>query len=333
LVTVAALLLSDSQRKVRTARSRRRALSLWLLVLCLTGLSAPLRAQTLDDGIMLGRNQLCTGVFYSHDAWDHYWEGTVNRTNGNLGTVTTQTAEWTGNYAITNQLDILATTPYVWTNASQGVLHGQRGLQDLSLAAKYKALSLPVKNFGALRTIFVLSGNLPMTNYTPDLEPLSLGTHSKRIAGRGTLNYLGRNGLYLNGTAQYTFRGKVTLDRSSYYTNGQLYFSNQVAMPNQFEYGFAGGYRKNDTTLTVNFTQQDTHGGGDIRIQDSPFVSNRVNFSKIGATVTYPIPHVHQLQFWFIYANTFAGRNVGQANTYTTGFLYTFKFEKGRPSL
>lgn len=169
-----------------------------------------------------------------------------------------------------------------------------------------------------------------MTNYTPDLEPLSIGTHGKRLSGRLTLNYLGRNGLYLNGSTAYTFRGNVTLDRSSYYTNGQLYLSNQVAMPNVFDYTVAAGYRKNDLTLTANFTQQQTRGGGDIRRQDSPFVSNRVNFSKAGATLTYPIPRLRDLGFWLIYSNTFDGRNVGQASTWTTGLLYTFNFEKKR---
>lgn len=92
----------------------------------------------------------------------------------------------------------------------------------------------------------------------------------------------------------------------------------------------APGYRKNDLTLTANFTQQQTRGGGDIRRQDSPFVSNRVNFSKAGATLTYPIPRLRDLGFWLIYSNTFDGRNVGQASTWTTGLLYTFNFEKKR---
>jgi hypothetical protein len=104
-------------------------------------------------------------------------------------------------------------------------------------------------------------------------------------------------------------------------------------MPNVFDYTVSAGYRKNDTTLTANFTQQQTRGGGDIRIQDMPFVSNRVNFSKIGATLTYPLPRVHDLQFWLIYSNTFDGRNVGQANTFKAGFLYTFDFERRAKSI
>jgi hypothetical protein len=285
-------------------------------------------AQTVDDGIMLSRLKYCTGVFFSYDYWTGYWEGSRNRTNGNIGTVTTRTIQYIGNYGVTDNLDLMFNVPYVYTSASAGVLHGQRGFQDFQLAAKYKLLSVPVRNFGALRVMAVLAGSVPMTGYTPDDEPMSIGTQSKTISGRATLNYLGRNGLYLNGSTAYTYRGIVTLARSSYYTNGQLYLSNQVAMPNQFNYIVSAGYRRNDTTLTAAFSQQQTHGGGDIRQQDVPFVSNRVNYSKISATLTVPLPRVHNLQYWFLYSNTFEGRNVGQANTFSMGYLYTFDFHK-----
>ncbi len=286
------------------------------------------KAQTAEDGIMLSKLKYCTGVFYSYDYWDHYWEGSLNRVNGNIGTLSTRTVEYTGNFAVTDKLNLLATVPYVYTSASKGVLHGQSGFQDLALAAKYKLISVPVHGIGAVRAIVVLSGSLPMTDYTPDDLPLSIGSHGKHIAGRGTLNYLGRNGLYLNGSTEYSFRGNVHLDRPSYYTNGHLTLSDEVPLPNQFEYSVSAGYRKNDTTLTAGFSQQQTRGGGDIRQQDVPFVSNRTNYSKINATLTYPLPRVRDLQYWFLYSNTFDGRNVGQANTFTTGFLYTFDFSR-----
>lgn len=290
-------------------------------------------AQTIDDGIMISKLKYCTGVFYSYDYYDHYWEGSLNRVNGNIGTVTTRNIQYIGNYGVTDHLDLIVNVPYVYTTASKGVLHGQSGWQDLTIAAKLKAISVPVKRWGALRALAVVSGTLPMTNYTPDDMPVSIGPHSKTLTGRATLNYLGRNGLYLNGGSAYTFRNNVTLDRSFYYTNGQLTFSNQVALPNQFDYNVSAGYRKNDTTLTANFSAQETRGGGDIRQQDVPFVSNRVNFKKIGATLTYPLPRVRAMQYWFIYSNTFDGRNVGQSNTFTSGFLYTFDFNRRTPSL
>jgi hypothetical protein len=287
-----------------------------------------LHAQTIDDGIMLADKTLCAGALYTHDSWDRYWEGNLERVNGNIGTITTQSLTMAANYGVTSWFDAIINVPYIWTNASKGVLHGQAGFQDLTLAAKFKAISIPVKQFGALRAMAVLSGTLPTTNYTPDLQPLSLGANSKTLSGRTTLNFLGRRGLYVNGTAAYTFRGNVTLDRPSYFTNNQLYLSNEVAMPNQFNFGTSVGYRRNNLSILGDYSQQQTRGGGDIRPQDMPFVSNRTNFSKAGATVKLPVPKLKNLQYWLLYSNTFQGRNVGQANTITTGLMYTLSFEK-----
>ena len=313
------------QRYIGMFRRYALVASLSLALLCATATAG---AQTVDDGIMLSRLKYCTGVFYSYDYWNHYWEGSLNRVNGNIGTVTTRDIQYIGNYGITDRLDVLFNVPYIYTSASEGVLHSQRGFQDFTLAAKYKLLSVPIRNFGALRAIAVVSGSVPMTGYIPDDEPMSIGTQSKTVSGRGTLNYLGRNGLYLNASTAYTYRGIVGLDRPSYYTNGQLYLSDQVSMPNQFSYIVTAGYRKNDTTLTAGFSQLETRGGGDIRPQDVPFVSNRVNASKVNVTLTVPLPRVHNLQYWFLYSNTFEGRNVGQSNTFTTGYLYTFDFNR-----
>ena len=51
--------------------------------------------------------------------------------------------------------------PYVWTDASQGVLHGMNGFQDLTLAAKYNLLQTPFTKRGYLRAIVVGSLGAP----------------------------------------------------------------------------------------------------------------------------------------------------------------------------
>lgn len=300
----------------------------WVALVLMVACGASGLGQTLQDGIMLARGTLCTGVLYTHDSWDNYWEGSLQRVNGNIGTITTQSVSAMANYGITDRINVLADVPFVWTNANKGVLHGQSGFQDLGLGVKVNALRLRIKQAGTLRAIALVSTTLPMTDYTPDLLPLSIGLNSKTLTGRGTVNYLGRQGLYVNAAAAYTFRGNVTLDRAYYYTNNQLYLSNEVAMPNVFDYSASVGYYHRDLKIVGNFTQQQTRGGGDIRRQDMPFVSNRMNFSAVGFEVQYPIPHLRDLQYWVAYRNVFDGRNVGQANTITTGVMYTFRRER-----
>ncbi len=290
----------------------------------LASLSLSVHAQTVDDGIMMTRHTLFAGNLYSHDSWDHYWEGTLKRVNGNLGTVTTQSDTWSANYGITDRLNVIATIPYVWTHASQGVLHDMHGYQDITLAAKYNFLERPFTKYGSLRAIGVVSGGIPLTNYTPDFEPLSIGTASKRISGRFTLNFQSKRGWFLNGSTAYTWRAHVTLDRPYYFTEDQLFLTNIVDMPNVFDYIVSAGYFKRGLMSNVFFSQQRTQGGGDIRRQDMPFVSNQVNFSRVGGLVMYPLPKLRNLVVQFSYGYTVDGRNVGQSSTFTAGLLYRF---------
>ena len=102
-------------------------------------------------------------------------------------------------------------------------------------------------------------------------------------------------------------------------------------MPNVFDYVASAGYLKRGLMTDFSFSQQKTLGGGDIRRQDIPFVSNRMNFSRVGAMVMYPVPKLQNLAFQFAYAYTVDGRNVGQATTITTGLLYRYRI-CGRPT-
>ena len=118
-------------------------------------LVASLSAQSLDDGTLLARRTLGAGVSYTHEDWSRYWEGTLSRSNGNVGSVSTQTVTLLSAYGVTDRLTVLAMLPYVWTDASQGPLHSMHGIQDLTLGAKYRLLSTPFTNQGTLRAIVV----------------------------------------------------------------------------------------------------------------------------------------------------------------------------------
>src|SRR6185503_9074783 len=136
-----------------------------------------------DDSVMMPRGALCTGFLYTHDSWDKYWEGTLERRNGNIGTVTTEAVAWMGNYGITDRLNVIAMLPYVWTEASQGVLSGMSGVQDATLAVKYQMLDTPFTGVGALRAIAVASASTPASDYVADFLPMSIGLGSSSVAG------------------------------------------------------------------------------------------------------------------------------------------------------
>lgn len=278
-----------------------------------------MRAQTIDDGMLVPRRSLNAGVLYAHQSWSEYWEGTLKRANGNIGTVTTQSFTWALGYGVTDRLSVMALLPYVWTDASQGPLHGMSGVQDVTLAAKYQVLSTPLTDRGTLRALVGGAAGFPASNYTPDFLPLSIGVASRQFSGRATLAFLAHEGWFINGSAAYTWRTKVTLDRPSYYTNGQLYLTNEVAMPNVVDYTVSTGYQRGRLCIPISVAQQRTLGGGDIRRQDMPFVSNRMDFVKVDGMVMY-----RGVRFGA--SRVVSGRNVGQATTVMGGLFYTFHY-------
>jgi hypothetical protein len=299
------------------------------LVFCVVLLSSSLSAawsQTIEDAVMMPRNDLCTGFLYTRDSWDEYWEGTLRRTNGNIGTITTQSLAWVGSYGVTDRLNLIAMLPYVWTGASRGVLSSMDGVQDLTVAAKYNLLQTGFTKHGSLRAIVVASAGTPASDYTPDFLPLSIGLASSRASGRLTLNFHSDQGWFVNGSAAYTWRGNVKLDRPAYFTDGRLYLSDEVAMPDVFDYTASAGYRKHGWHVPISFSQQSTLGGGDIRRQDMPFVSNRMNVSRIDAVAMYSLPRPKNLAIRVAATRAVSGRNVGRSNTLTAGLLYTFHF-------
>ena len=306
-----------------------RATILSLLIL-LAPFALPLHAQTIDDGVMLAKRTLWVGYIYSHDSADEYWEGALKRFNGNVGEATVQSNTWFANYGVTERLNVMTMVPYVWTETSQGELHSMQGVQDLTLAAKYSFLEFPATRIGAIRAIALVSGHIPLTDYTPDFAPLSIGTASNRFAGRFTLDVLTERGWFATGTTSYTWRGDVSLDRPYFYTDGVLTFSDQVDMPNVYDFIASAGYRKGGLNAHVAWWQLWTLGGGDILRQDAPFVSNRRNFSKLIGSLMAPIPKLEQLAAQVTYGYTVAGRNVGQSSTITAGVMYTLPFG-GRP--
>ncbi len=288
-------------------------------------LSGNALSQTATDGLMMPGKNLCTGFIATQDRWDHYWEGTRNRVNGNVGTVTTNSVAWMGNYGLSDRFNAIAMLPYVSTNASGGTMKPMQGLQDLSLTLKYQLKEFRPDSLTRLKLFVVGFGSTPVSNYTPDYLPLSIGLASKQVGGRATL-FAERGKWYVVTSAGYTLRGNVTLDRQSYYTNGSLYLTDQVAMPEVFDLVTGIGRISNGLETKINWYHQRTLGGGDIRRQDMPFVSNRMNFSRVELLAMYYLPKSRRLALRAAVSTTLAGRNVGQSTTLLGGILYTFKF-------
>src|SRR6185369_16132817 len=109
-----------------------------LILVALSAVTAS--AQTQSDGFMMTKHSASGGIVYSRESWHQYWEGTLKRENGNIGSVTTQSLAFVSAYGVTDRLNVMAAIPYVWSHATQGVLSDMSGVQDLTLGAKYTLL-------------------------------------------------------------------------------------------------------------------------------------------------------------------------------------------------
>lgn len=293
------------------------------LVYGLLLLAAPAMAQTDADAIMMTKNNFCVGGMYSYSSWKDYWEGTLKRNNENLGTVSTQMIGVMGNYGITNKLNVLFGVPYVQTKASAGTLHGQKGIQDLSLWIKWMPFEKQVGP-GTLSLYTIGGFSLPVTKYVADFLPLSLGLRSKNITLRAMADYqLGD--WFATVSASYVIRSNINIDRTSYYTT-ELHLTDEVEMPNATQYQARAGYRTERWIAEAVFSNWTTLGGFDITRNNMPFPSNKMNMSTAGANFKYNLKAVDGLSVIGGASTTIAGRNVGKATGFNAGVFYIIAF-------
>jgi len=290
------------------------------IIFPVTGIS-----QTEMDAIMMNKNQFCTGLIYDRSTWDHYWEGSYKRNNENLGEVSTQSLINMSAYGITNNLNVMAGAPYVWTKASAGTLLGMKGFQDLSIFIKWKALT---SSFGNNKVSLIVLGGVstPLSNYVVDFLPMSIGMGSTNLTAKTMLDYQWKN-FTVTGSAAFIQRSNNKLDRDSYYDT-ELHLTNEVKMPNASQLQLRTGYRGKYIIAEALLTKWTTLGGFDISKNNMPFPSNRMNATMIGMNIKYTLKNLTNLSLLAGTNYTVAGKNVGQSKAFNLGAFYAFYVNK-----
>lgn len=278
-------------------------------------------AQTLTDGIFMPKNAICGGFTFNKDQFKEYWEGTTLRSNANMGTMSMQSIAAMANYGITNQLNIIGMAPYVRTQASAGVMAGMSGIQDLTLALKYR-----LAHIKGIDIIGIAGGSLPLTNYAA-AYPLAIGNQSKTVFGRAMIYYLSEKGWTFNAQSTYILRGNIKIDATNYYTDRNV-FSNEVRMDNVFQAHLRGGYYSYRWATEMTLEHSKVLGGFDIRRNDMMFPANRQEMTRLGIMAFYRIKSLNDLQIIGNIAYTLSGRNVGKALSTGIGAMMTIDFNK-----
>ncbi|MCY7353381.1 MAG: hypothetical protein LH606_22435 [Cytophagaceae bacterium] len=282
-------------------------------------------AQTPNDGLMMGKRYICNVLTYSNGSWSGYWEGPLKRSNPNIGTFTSQNVMFMSAYGVTSRLNVIVGLPYIWTKSDGGHMAGQRGLQDGSLFLKWQPLKAKTK-VGTFSAFAVGGISVPLSNYVPDMLPFSIGIRSKTASLRGILNY-NLNGFYLTGAAGYTARGPITIDRDAYQAEGRIYDTNKVMPPNVVDASARLGFVNKHLQIEGFVESMTSQSGDDIRRQDAPFPTNKMDMTSAGAMAKVHFFTKSGAFFTVLgqYSQVLSGRNVGQATAYTLGAQHTFR--------
>jgi hypothetical protein len=274
-------------------------------------------AQMPHDGIYMNKKLACGALIYGNASWTNYWENQLFRDNPNIGRLSTESVTAMLAYGITKKLNVIAVVPYVRTNASQGNLMGQKGLQDASLWFKAKGYSIH-----GLTLHGVVGLSVPISNYVPDFMPMSIGIGSKSLITRGMISYDLRKYLYVNSSIAYQMRSNVRADRDGYLSGSRFYNTSDVAVPDAFDAALRLGYLKKDNQLEVFAEHFSCVGGDHIRRNDMPFMTNDMTMTSVGVYGKY---QPKQIGINARAAYVLAGQNVGQTLSLSVGVLYQFK--------
>jgi hypothetical protein len=284
-------------------------------------------AQTSVDAIMIPKNNFCGGLMFSNSRWNNYWEGTFKRSNGNIGTLNSNMLMLMGNYGISNRLNVLLSLPYVTNNTTAGTLHNQQGIQDAAVSLKWVPVTMKT-GFGTFRLFAIAMGSIPIGNYQADFLPVAIGLHSRSLMFRGLADYQSGH-LFFSGSGEYMRRDNITIDRNSYYTT-EMHYTNEVGIPDGTNFNFRGGYRSSRLIAEAVLDNNTTLGGFDIRKNDMPFPSNKMNMTTVGVNFKYSFTSVKGLELTGGSDYVVAGRNVGQSTMFRGGAYYLFSLKKDK---
>jgi hypothetical protein len=97
-------------------------------------------------------------------------------------------------------------------------------------------------------------------------------------------------------------------------------------MPNLLSFNFRTGYRSDRWIIEAVLSNMTTQGGFDIRKNDMPFPSNKMDATMVGAHFKYNFTMVDGLSLTGGGNYTVAGRNVGQSKAFDIGVFYILDF-------
>jgi len=286
-------------------------------------------AQMPNDGLMMSKGYICNVLNYSHNSWNHYWEGSYKRENANIGTLTNQNVMFMSAYGITNKINFMVGLPYVWTKSSEGQFAGQKGFQDLSIWLKVKALKVDVP-LGTFSVMLTAGASTPVSNYIPDEMPFSIGNRSKTVSGRLIGYYKTEKGFYATVQSGYIYRNNISIARDAYQYDEKILNTNQVQIPNLIDVSGRLGFLNDNIQTEIFLDRYISLSGDNIRRNDMPFPTNAMSATTYGAfgKYTFITEKMGEFSVTAQISRVLVGANVGQTTSITLGIQHAFNLIK-----
>lgn len=279
-------------------------------------------AQTSNDGFSMKKGEICLVTAYGQSTWDEYWEGTLLRANPNVGKFTSTMIMPMLGYGLSDRLNLFASLPHVQTSSSEGYMTGMKGWQDLSVDAKYRLIKKK-SAAGTFYTFLAAGFSLPVTNYVPDHLPYSIGLGAKTANARIIAHYEHKSHLFMTVQTGYVMKSNITVDRQSYYNEGQVN-SNEMPVPDVWDGAVRLGFNNKRFRADLHYNWMYSTSGSDIRWNDMPYPFNQMNAQTVGVQGLLWIPGINGLAIHASADQVIKGRNVGKAFTWTAGVQYVF---------
>ena len=192
-----------------------------------------------------------------------------------------------------------------------------RGLNGCLLEKKFTPASVI--------SVYGLAGiSTPASKYQADYQPLALGLHSTNLSARLMVDYQNHD-FFATASGTYQYRNNIHIDRTSYYTT-EMHLTNEVEMPDMASYNVRAGLRTFRLIAEVFYQQNFTLGGFDIRRNDMPFPSNKMNANIGGVHFKYTFRKLPSLSLEAGGSYVLKGRNIGQATEFNGSVFYIIPF-------
>ncbi len=300
---------------------------LGLFVLFLA-LSNTILAQSPTDELMMPAKEICFLLYADYGQFDQYWEGDFLRSNATIATVQRRSAMLMAAYGLLPKLNVYATLPYIQTNSTRpngGKFEGTSGLQDISIGLKYELFQKYTEK-GKFSGYGSLNFSTPISNYTADYQPYSLGLGTPQLAWRAILQYQWKSGFYLRSVSGYLWKGYTQSDREYYYNNGS-YYTQWMDVPSSFNQEVVIGkwFKANVLRVELSLASQRSFSGDDIRPYNAPQPTNKVNYDRVGFFAHYYSPKLKGFGVQTFVQTAVNGENSPKQTSIGLGFTYQFK--------